>query len=418
MADRWMDSVRKVLGRASDNAAQGLTRWYDTITGAAIIQQGGPTGPYYSFAQNNWIRKSFAGLDTFIVFCRFRIPSLPTNGNELGIVGLWDAGTKQTVIRGGLAGQKVIRVVNGAGTALATINPLILAGVWNSLCIKIKVNNTTGTVDVLLNGTSVASLTAQNTRGSANNIINQISFGDENNSGAVDICDILIRDTTGAVNNGTFGEAVIFRDDMSADDGTETDFTSQGGGVAISAISRASGIVTVTTGTTSHGLKTGQTAVLATVTDSSFNGTFSPVTVLSAFTYQFAQAGANASSSGGTSTKTLTNKVDAINEPYVDDDSSYIKDATSGHTQLFQHTGISTSGTISSVQTSYNAEKDDAVVRNIQSRAKLSATGNDGTSNPLAIGYAGFFDIRETDPAAAAWTQTNYNNALFGVKNP
>lgn len=69
---------------------------------------------------------------------------------------------------------------------------------------------------------------------------------------------------------------------------------------AIANVTRANGVVTVTT-SLEHKLRPGAHITLAGVTDASFDGS-SFVTSESKFTFTFAQAGANASSSGGSAT--------------------------------------------------------------------------------------------------------------------
>ncbi len=67
----------------------------------------------------------------------------------------------------------------------------------------------------------------------------------------------------------------------------------------ISAISRASSTVTVTT-STPHGLVSGDQVTVAGVTDTSFNGVFAVATLPDSTHFTYAQALSNASSSGGT----------------------------------------------------------------------------------------------------------------------
>jgi hypothetical protein len=69
--------------------------------------------------------------------------------------------------------------------------------------------------------------------------------------------------------------------------------------VSISAISRASNVVFVTTAS-AHGLSAGQAVTIAGVTDTSYNGVFYVVSVGSSTTLTYNQTGANSSSSGGT----------------------------------------------------------------------------------------------------------------------
>src|SRR5258707_7887274 len=93
-------------------------------------------------------------------------------------------------------------------------------------------------------------------------------------------------------------------------DGTNFDRVSQigpGAGVAaitdivanISAISRTSGTVTVTT-STPHGLVAGDQVTIAGVTDTSYNGVFPVATLPDSLHFTYAQALSNSTSSGGT----------------------------------------------------------------------------------------------------------------------
>jgi hypothetical protein len=93
-------------------------------------------------------------------------------------------------------------------------------------------------------------------------------------------------------------------------DGTNLDRVSQVGPGAgptavadvisnISAISRASNVVTVTTAVATGMLATDQ-VIIAGVTDTSYNGTFPIASIIDATHFTYAQTGANSSSSGGT----------------------------------------------------------------------------------------------------------------------
>lgn len=67
----------------------------------------------------------------------------------------------------------------------------------------------------------------------------------------------------------------------------------------ISTAVRASNVVTITTAA-AHGFPVGMSVLIAGVTDSSFNGTFTIASVPTSTTFTYAQTAANASSSGGT----------------------------------------------------------------------------------------------------------------------
>lgn len=63
---------------------------------------------------------------------------------------------------------------------------------------------------------------------------------------------------------------------------------------------RSTNVVTITTGTTPHGYPVGMSVLIAGVTTSTFNGTFTIASVPTTTTFTYAQTAANASSSGGT----------------------------------------------------------------------------------------------------------------------
>lgn len=72
--------------------------------------------------------------------------------------------------------------------------------------------------------------------------------------------------------------------------------------ITTNGIVRAGNVVTVTT-SAAHGLKVGEAALVAGVTDASFNGQFTVATVPSATSITYAQTGANATSTSGTLTR-------------------------------------------------------------------------------------------------------------------
>jgi hypothetical protein len=89
--------------------------------------------------------------------------------------------------------------------------------------------------------------------------------------------------------------------------------TTRGGRFTISSISRASNVVTVTASSTVAGLiAVNDSVVIADVTDSGFNGTFTITAIPTSTTFTFAQTASDASSSGGTATVGITTPTEAI----------------------------------------------------------------------------------------------------------
>jgi YVTN family beta-propeller protein len=82
---------------------------------------------------------------------------------------------------------------------------------------------------------------------------------------------------------------------------------------------RASNVVTITTAT-AHGFTSGQSVVIAGVSDSSFNGTFTIATITSATAFTYAQTGPDATSGGGTASSTsntVTVRATSVVDPTV-----------------------------------------------------------------------------------------------------
>lgn len=69
---------------------------------------------------------------------------------------------------------------------------------------------------------------------------------------------------------------------------------------AITSAVRSTNVVTITTGTTPHGYPVGMSVLIAGVTTSTFNGTFTIASVPTTTTFTYAQTAADATSSGGT----------------------------------------------------------------------------------------------------------------------
>lgn len=96
----------------------------------------------------------------------------------------------------------------------------------------------------------------------------------------------------------------------------------------------------------------------------------------------------------------------------------YVSSATSGNRDSYAFADLAalTSSTVFGVQVNAYAQKSDAGTRSLGTMARLSSTDADGASVALPTSYSYVSQIFETDPASAAWTQSNVNAAEFGVK--
>lgn len=103
---------------------------------------------------------------------------------------------------------------------------------------------------------------------------------------------------------------------------------------------------------------------------------------------------------------------------WPDGDTSYISDSVSGHISDFAHDALSVSGSIFAVKR-MSYVRSDAGAANVQQVTLSSGTTHTSASRSVGATYGYITEILETDPhTSAAWTQTNFNSATFGVAIP
>lgn len=127
------------------------------------------------------------------------------------LVGLIDTATTQVDLRVNSAGQLL---VTRNGTTLGTTSATIPQNVWNYIQLKATISSTAGTIEVRLNGTTVLSLTGQNTRATTNDYANRVRFGGLNigNFNSVPqilIDDVYICDGSGSDNSDFLGDLKV-----------------------------------------------------------------------------------------------------------------------------------------------------------------------------------------------------------------
>lgn len=129
----------------------------------------------------------------------FRINTgLPTS--SLPIWSLYDGSTSQCVLWLLADGTLLVqRGTQGSGTNLGQTSVSLTVGAYYHIEWKTVINNSTGTVDLRINGVSALSLTGQNTRASANNSASIVYIGNivgvSTTSGTIlDFDDVIIYD--------------------------------------------------------------------------------------------------------------------------------------------------------------------------------------------------------------------------------
>jgi hypothetical protein len=113
------------------------------------------------------------------------------------------------------------------GTVLGTAASALLAGAWDYIEIKVFIHDTTGTIEVRVNGTAVITLTNQDTRNAGTAQVTNVFLGSSGVNSA-DICDWYIADTTGTANNDFLGDTRVLELYPNGA-GTYTDFTPSAG---------------------------------------------------------------------------------------------------------------------------------------------------------------------------------------------
>lgn len=113
-------------------------------------------------------------------------------------------------------------------TTLGTSTAQFTYGRWNHLALKVLMHDSTGTVDLVLNGTNILSLTSQDTLEGATASINYFElYGDDDN--ALHWSQPIIWGATGDAPTDLFGLHKIWPVRPNAE-GTPNDFTPQGAG--------------------------------------------------------------------------------------------------------------------------------------------------------------------------------------------
>lgn len=107
-----------------------------------------------------------------------------------------------------------------------------------------------------------------------------------------------------------------------------------------------------------------------------------------------------------------------VDEAAVNDDTDYVQSSTVTEKDTYSFGNMThTPSSIYGVQINMQATKTDAGARSIQSVIRSGGSDTDGVALALASSYLNHMQIAETDPnTAAAWSQSGFDAAEFGVK--
>jgi hypothetical protein len=219
MALRWVDSFDTIT-----TATIG-TRYESNVTGliTAGVGRRGTQAFECSFARS--FTKILDSQQTWIVGFSLKFQTSPAA--TWIIVKAIDNATQQVDLRMDSGGHLF---VTRNGTTLGTSGTVVSNNTEHYIEFKFKVDPTTGTYDVQLDGVNVLTGTGANTRNSANSTVDRFTIGNESTgTSGTYIDDLYICDGTGSAPQNTFlGDSRVDALTPSAN-GTNNDFTTSTG---------------------------------------------------------------------------------------------------------------------------------------------------------------------------------------------
>ncbi len=122
-------------------------------------------------------------------------------GGSGTILGMRDGGSAQWEL-----GQDASHhlYVSRNGTVLGTATSVLSNSVWYYVEVKVTIHNSSGTVDIRLNGVSDLSLTGQDTQNTANAFADTLRLGKNGNSCQWQFDDLYVCDDAGSAPTNTF----------------------------------------------------------------------------------------------------------------------------------------------------------------------------------------------------------------------
>jgi len=151
--------------------------------------------------------KTLDAQQTWIVGFGFKISTLPAS--TIDIASILDASTLQCDLR--LLADGTLRITRN-GTVLGTTTFAIASGTYYYIEFKIKIDNSTGTADIVVNGSNKLALSSQDTQNTANATANQVRLGNNavSTASTLDYDDFYSCDGTGsAPTNALLGDVRV-----------------------------------------------------------------------------------------------------------------------------------------------------------------------------------------------------------------
>lgn len=192
-----------------------LKKWTAGTTGNTITANGRSGGFALTgtLAGSTWLSRTIGGAqDTMIVGMAVKPTNSMSGSSALGLIRFLEGATVHVSIT--TDGTGVINAYRGSGTTLlgSSAAGVLTTGSFLYVEAKVKVHDTTGTVEVRVNGVTVLTLTGQDTRNAgASGIIDTINVGPfaSINPQPTYIDDVYVCDTTGTASNDFLSDAVV-----------------------------------------------------------------------------------------------------------------------------------------------------------------------------------------------------------------
>lgn len=220
-----------------DTSTDYLTWWTSELDAAGflieVISSEGRFGTAALRMQSNnnsvWLQKTLTAVQTRVIATSFRFSVHPGGGRACDIMGLLDGSSLQCDLRLHPDGRLS---VTRNGTVLGTSTFSLTANTTYHIQFKIKVDSTTGTVDVKVDDASILSLTGQNTQATANATTSAFYLGTRfvtsgflgNANSLIYYDDVVVLNTSGSINNDFPGDVRV-QSTLPTGAGTTTNLT-------------------------------------------------------------------------------------------------------------------------------------------------------------------------------------------------
>lgn len=351
-----------------------------------------------------WVQKNLTSVAEIFLGCGVRVNTTSSTSN-VSLFQFIDGSTVQVTVFVTPTGQ--IAVFRGGftgGTLLGTSSSSISFSAYHEIELHLKISTTTGVVVVRVDGTTVLSLSGQNTQSTGNATFNGFLIGNtvSTSNVSIDFDDVVMNDTTGSFNNTFTGIAQILCN-LPNSNGTLNNWTSA-----------------FATFLNNHGYVVGETFSDGT----NIQRCTVPGTSQASGTPTWATTGGSTTTSGGAtfavvgtgSNPGIQNWM-AVSEVPPDDASSQNTDATVNDTDRYKFASIA-AATVLAVCVTARLNLNTTGTRSIRLVVENGGTTVDnGADLPLTTSEQYVSAAFDTDPnTGVAWTASGVNTAEAGVK--